>query len=140
MQNEVSIAKPLSGPECIEACLHALKATLSKDDRFMNHVAYAGFSASIDFKFRPSMSFVPNVERTVEVNEGSQEELSEQPTVEEKVELGLRPPNQVREEADMPQPVLVTDGKGQAHEEWKKTSKTPPKQAVPKHNKVKGAA
>lgn len=141
MQNEVSIAKPLSGPECLEACLHALKTALSKDDRFMQHVAYAGFTASIDFKFRPSMSFVPDVERTVKVEEGSQEELAEEPTVSEKVELANRPPNVVREEAGMPQPVLVTDKDGQGHEEWRPpVSKTVPKQPVPKHNKVKGAA
>lgn len=106
----------------------------------MSHVAYAGFTASIDFKFRPSMSFVPDVERVVEVAEGSQEELAAEPTVTDLIALKQRPPNQVREEADMPQPVLVTGPDGQGHEEWKKTSKTIPKQGVPKHNKVKGAA
>ena len=106
----------------------------------MSHVAYSGFHAVIDFKFRPSMSFVPDVEREVVVQEGDQTELLDEPTVTEKVEIPKRPPNQVREEAEMPQPVLVTDGQGQSHEEWKKPGKTPKQPSVPKHNKVKGAA
>jgi hypothetical protein len=137
MQSEVSIAKPLSGPECLEACLYALKTALSKDDRFMNHVAYTGFTASIDFKFRPAMSFVPDVERTVDVGAGDQSNIGPETT--EHIEIAKRPPNQVREEADMPQPVLVTDGQGQSREEWKKTSKAVPKNGVPKHNTVKRA-
>lgn len=106
----------------------------------MNHVAYTGFHAVIDFKFRPALSFVPDVEREVVVAQGDQENLENAPTVSETVTLKQRPPNQVREEADMPQPVLVTDGQGQSHEEWKKPGKTPKQSAMPKHNKVKGAA
>lgn len=105
----------------------------------MNHVAYSGFTATIDFKFRPSMSFVPDVERTVTVEQGDRSQLEAAPTVNERIEIGKRPPNQVREEAGMPTPVLVTDGNGQSREEWKKTSKAVPKQAVPKRNTVKGA-
>jgi hypothetical protein len=138
MQSEVSIAKPLSGPECLEACLNALKTALSRDDRFMNHVAYTGFHAVIDFKFRPSMSFVPDCEREVIVAEGDQQSLESSPTVSKTVIIPMRPPNQVREEADMAQPVLVTDGQGQSREEWKKSTTKIPKNA-PKHNKVKGA-
>jgi hypothetical protein len=138
MQSEVSIAKPLSGPECLESCLHALRMALSRDDRFMNHVAYTGFTATIDFKFRPSMSFVPDVERTVIVEEGDQTELEKEPTVEARVELTQRPPNQVREEAGMKQPVLVTDGQGNSREEWKRVAKVPRQGVIPTHNKVVG--
>lgn len=106
----------------------------------MNHVAYTGFKATIDFKFHPAMSFVPDVERTVEVVEGDTETFDPNPPYEEHIELPQRPPNQVREEADMPQPVLVTDKDGNGHEEWKKPGKTPKLPAIPKHNKVKGAA
>lgn len=140
MQSEVSIAKPLSGTECLEACLTTLRTALSKDDRFSTHMGYSGFTATIDFKFRPSMSFTPDVERTVDVELGDVSNLEGRPTVEETVEIPQRPPNQVRQEADMPQPVLVTDGQGQSHEEWKKTSRAVPKNVVPKKNKVKGAA
>jgi hypothetical protein len=136
MQGEVSIAKPLSGPECLEACLTTLRTALSKDDRFMTHVAYSGFTAVIDFKFRPSLSFVPDVERTVDVSVGDLSGLEPEPTVVAHIEIPERPPNLVRQEADMATPVLVTDGKGQSHEEWKKTTKTIPKNLLPKHNKI----
>jgi hypothetical protein len=137
MPSEVSIAKPLSGTESLDACLNSLRIALSKDDRFSSHMAYTGFRAVIDFKFYPVMTFVPDVERVVEVTEGEGEPETE-PTVTETVEIPVRPPNQVREEADMPQPVLVTDSKGQGHEEWKRVAKASPKGAVPK-NKIRGA-
>lgn len=104
----------------------------------MNHVAYSGFSATIAFSFRPSMSFVPDVERTVKVEQGDQSELESTPTIDETVELKNRPPNKVREEADLPQPVLVTDEKGNSREEWKRVVKKSPAQKVP-HNRVMGA-
>jgi hypothetical protein len=113
---------------------------MAKDDRFMSHVAYTGFTASLDFKFRPSMSFVPDVERTVLVEEGDQSELEPTPTVDEKIELAKRPPNQVREEAEMKQPVLVTDGQGNSREEWKRVAKVPRQGVIPTHNKVVGAS
>ena len=64
-------------------------------------------------------------------------EFEQEPMVTEHVEIPVRPPNQVREEADMPQPVLVTDSKGQGHEEWKKIAKSSPKTSIPK-NRVMG--
>ena len=136
MPTEVSIAKPLSGTESLDACLTSLRAALAKDDRFSSHMAYTGFRAVIDFKFYPVMTFVPDIERTVEVVEGEGEPEKE-PTVVETLEIPVRPPNQVREEADMPQPVIVTDSKGQGHEEWKKVAKSAPKGSVPK-NKIRG--
>lgn len=134
MQAEISIAKQLSGPECVEACIASFRNALARDDRFMPHMAYHGFRASFDFKFFPHNSFAPNVERTVEVIGG--EQGLEQPAVEVHVEIPLRPPNQVREEADLATPVLVTDGKGQSHEEWKRVGKKPTN-GTPK-NKIKG--
>lgn len=133
MQSEVSIAKPLSGPECVEACFAALRNVLARDDRFATHIAYPGFRAVIRFNFYPHQSYVPDLERTIEVTGG--ELGKELDVVDVRVKIPVRPPNQVREEADMPQPVLVTDQTGQSHEEWKKTTRMVPKQ----HNKVKGA-
>ncbi len=143
MPSEVSIAKPLSGTECLDACMSSLRTALGKDDRFSTHMAYSGFRAVIDFKFMPSMTFVPDVERTVEVVDGDMvgaeltADMVNSPTFGMIVEIPVRPPNQVREEAKMPQPVLVTDSKGQAHEEWKTVGKAPKNAAVPK-NKMKG--
>ena len=137
MPNEVSITKNLSGPESLDACLAELRAALIKDDRFAPHMGYPGFRAVIDFKCYPHQSYIPDIERVVEVTEGQQEGLEAEPVVNERVEIPVRPPNQVREEAGLPQPVLVTDGKGQSHEEWVKRGKAPTQGKVP-HNKVKG--
>jgi len=140
MPSEVSIAKPLSGTESLDACLASLRAVLAKDDRFSSHIAYKGFTATIDFKFSPHMSFamIPDVERTIEVSEGEIEGDAEE-TVEVEVELPVRPPNQVLEEAGLPQPVLVTGDQGQPHEEWKTVGKAPKNAPVPK-NKVRGGS
>ena len=58
--------------------------------------------------------------------------LSQTATVVEKVEIPVRPPNQVREDADMPTPVLVEEN-GIPVEKWVSR-----KGKVPK-NKVRGA-
>ncbi|MDE2099400.1 MAG: hypothetical protein KGL39_19265 [Patescibacteria group bacterium] len=132
MQSEVSISKPISGTEAIESCIYALRQALARDDRFSTHAAYRGFRASIDFKFSPSMSYVPDVERSVSLTEGDVSgDFEEESSL--SVEIPLRPPNQVREEAELPQPVLVTNASGESHEEWRKTSKTIPKNKVPRN-------
>lgn len=136
--SEVSIAKPLSGSECLEACLAEFRKVLVRDERFSSHMSYTGFRAELNIKFHPQMSFIPDADRTVEVTEGEQTALPETPSVDETVTLPLRPPNQVREEADMPQPVLVKDGKDAGTEKWVKTANKPPAQKSPKHNKVVG--
>ena len=127
---ETSIAKPLSGTEALEACLIELRKALSKDDRFSTHMAYNGFKASIEFKFYPQLSYIPPIEREVKVAEGDQSDIAESPTVDEKVEIPLRPPNKVREESGMAQPILVTDGQGRSHEEWRKVSSRPEQPSV----------
>lgn len=139
MSSEVSIAKPLSGSECLEACLTALREKLSRDDRFMAHMAYSGFRAEIGFKFYPQMTFTPPVEREEVIEKGETSEVESEPTVDEKVELPVRPPNRVREEAGLPQPVLVTESNGQSHEEWVRKGAPPKQGAVPKTNRYKGA-
>lgn len=135
--SEVSIAKALSGGECLEAILSKVRSILSKDDRFQSHMGYTGFRATIRVEFHPSLSFVPSVEREVEIEEGSQDEITPEPTVSETIELPIAPPNAVREEAGLPTPVLVTDGQGRSHEEWVKRGTTPKSSVIPK-NKVIG--
>lgn len=135
MQAEISIAKQLSGPECLDSCIATLRNALVKDDRFMPHMAYHGYTAEIAFKFTPYNSFAPPVDRVVSVFNG---DLSTDPeaSVTVNLEIPLRSPNVVREEAELPTPVLVTDGKGNTHEEWKHTGKAPTSSKVP-HNKVR---
>ncbi len=133
MSSEVSIAKPLSGTEALDACMDSLRRQLAKDNRFQSHMAYRGFRAEISFRFYPALDFIPNVEREISIEIGDASAVEPEPTVVEKVDIPVRPPNQVREEADMPTPVLVTDGEGKTTEKWVKRAK------APKKNTVKGA-
>ena|SRR5271156_236856 len=137
MSSEVSIAKPLSGTECLEAILYRLRETFSKDERFFSHMAYTGFTAKIGFEFFPQNSFIPPVQREVSVIEGETDDLSKTPTIDETITLDLAPPNKVREDADLPTPVLVTHNDGTFEEKWIKRRGRPPKQSVPM-NKRKG--
>jgi hypothetical protein len=125
MATEVSIAKQLSGTECLEACLEELRKVLSLDGRFHSHKAYQGFRAEIHFKFTPASGFVPGIDRELLIENGDLTDIEDSPTVDEKAVLPMRPPNQVREEAGMPTPVLVTDGQGRSTEKWVKKGDKP---------------
>lgn len=148
MPSEVSIAKHLSGTECLYSCVEALKKALSKDDRFSSHMAYSGFRAEVSIKFYPVMSFIPPVDRTVTVEEGDLTELEYAMGVdtgsgesfESTVVLEPAPPNAVREEAGLPQPVLVTDNEGKSHEKWVTKGPVPRQNRIPGKLKVLGAS
>ncbi len=64
-------------------------------------------------------------------------EVVEVATVE--IEMPVAPPNAVREDADLPQPVLVKDGKGNVEEKWVKKGRSFPSGKIPSNLKVKGA-
>ena len=139
---EVSIAKQLAGNECLDSCMFELRKALAADDRFSQHMSYPGFKAVIDFKFYPHQSYIPDVERTVEVEHEftgfDGVEFVDSPDVSKRIEIPLRAPNTVREETGLSQPVLVTDNKGGTSEKWIPPAKNrPPAVKVP-HNKVVG--
>jgi hypothetical protein len=137
MSSEVSLAKPLSGTECLEAILYRIREVFAKDERFYSHMAYTGFNAQIDFKFYPQNSFIPPVERSLVVAAGETDDLSETPSVEESITLDLAPPNKVREDADLPTPVLITHNDGTFEEKWIKRRGRPPKQNIPTNKGTK---
>jgi hypothetical protein len=134
---EISIPKQLSGPEALDSMLAELRKKLYMNGRFQSHMAYAGYRAEITVKFYPAASFIPPVEQEIEVEAQNGFRgfdgvvISETATVDEQLEIPVRPPNQVREDADMPTPVLTHDDKGGTVEKWVKRGKTP-------KNKVNG--
>jgi len=93
-------------------------------------MAYQGFRAAIAFKFYPAVGFTPPVERAIEITGGELSEIEENPTVDEQIVIPVRPPNQVREEAEMPTPVLVTDAVGRTEEKWVKRGPGRPRNVV----------
>jgi hypothetical protein len=128
---EISLPKQLSGPEALESLLAHLRNILRTHSRFAPHMAYAGYRAEIGVKFYPAASFIPPFEMTLDVDkvpEGSI--LSETATVEEDVAIPVRPPNQVREDAGLPTPVLTQDANGNAVERWVHRAKQPPKNVI----------
>ena len=130
---EISLPKQLSGPEALDSMLSEARKRLRINGRFSSHMAYPGYRAVVRVEFFPAASFVPAIDQTVEIDtvpEGAI--LSQSATVDETVEIPVRPPNQVREDADMPTPILVQDENGQSVERWVNR-----KGKVPK-NKVKG--
>lgn len=131
---EISIPKQLSGPEALDSMLFELRKKLRMNGRFASHMAYPGYRAEISVKFYPAASFIPPVEHMVELDTVAKGAVvSQTATVDESIEIPVRPPNRVREDSDMPTPVLAQDENGNPVERWVNR-----KGQVPK-NKVKGA-
>ena len=132
--SEISIPKQLSGPETLESILHELRQKLRMNGRFHSHMAYPGYRAEITLRFYPAQSAIPPIEQTFEIDTVPMEAIvSQTATVDEEITIPVRPPNQVREDSDMPTPVLTQDENGNPVEKWVRR-----KGQVPK-NKVRGA-
>lgn len=130
---EISLVKQLSGPEALDSMLHELRNKLRMNGRFGSHMAYPGYRAEISVKFYPAASAIPPIEQLIELDTVPTDSIvSQTATVTETVEIPVRPPNQVREDADMPTPVMVMDENGNPMEKWVKR-----KGKVPR-NKYKG--
>ena len=130
---DISLVKQLSGSEALDSMLYELRKKLRMNGRFASHMAYSGYRAEISVKFYPAATFVPPIEYVTEIDTVSAESVvSQTATVDESVEIPVRSPNQVREDADMPTPILVQDESGNTVEKW-----VTRKGKVPK-NKVRG--
>jgi hypothetical protein len=140
--SEISLVKQLSGPECLDSMLSELRKKLRMNGRFQSHMAYPGYRAVLHLEFYPAASYIPSAEQTVEVENiptapdqtPKSVLVSDTPTVDEKVEIPVRSPNQVREDSEMPTPVLTQDAQGNPVEKWIKKPGRPPK------NKYKGGS
>src|SRR5271156_5923456 len=116
---DISLVKQLSGPEALDSMLSELRKVLRMNGRFSSHMAYSGYRAEISVKFYPAATFVPPVEQDIELNTVPADAvLSQTATVTETVDIPVRPPNQVREDADMPTPILTQDEHGNPVEKW----------------------
>ena len=134
---EISLAKGLTGREALDSMMFEVRQKLAMHGRFGVNMNYPGYRAEVSVKFYPAASFVPPLENelTVEHLTGAPGEVvSQTATVTETVEIPIRPPNAVREAADLPTPVLTQDSAGNTVEKWVKRKPG----AVPK-NKVRGA-
>jgi hypothetical protein len=129
---EVSIVKQLSGTEALESLIYEIRKNLGRNGRFQPHMAYPGYRAEISVKFFPAGSFVPPVEQEFVIDKALDASILSEKSVDIEIEIPIRPPNQVREDSDMPTPVLAMDDNGNPVEKWVKR-----KGGIPR-NKVKG--
>lgn len=130
---EISLAKGLTGAEALDSMLYEVRQKLAMHGRFGVNMNYPGYRAEVSVKFYPAASFVPPLENDLVVEHltGDQGEvISQTATVTEVVEIPVRPPNAVREAADMPTPVLTQDAQGNTIEKWVKRGPGRPKNKV----------
>ena len=116
---DISLVKQLSGSEALDSMLAELRKKLRMNGRFASHMAYSGYRAEVTVRFYPAATFIPPIEQEIELQSiPSDAVLSQTATVNETVEIPVRSPNQVREDADMPTPVLAQDEHGNPVEKW----------------------
>lgn len=134
---EISLPKQLSGPEALESLLFEIGKALGRNGRFASHMAYSGYRAEVDVRFYPAASFIPPVDQSIEIDTVQKDAtVSQTATVDQTIEIPVRPPNKVREDANMPTPVLTMDAQGNMVERMVKRANQVP---VPK-NKVHGGS
>ena len=116
MPKEKSIPKRLSGTEALDSLMDGIYKRLCAHGHFHSHKAYQGYSATVKIDFRPARSFSPPLtdDFTVEDLEPGAE-LADGIT--ETIEIPVRPPNQVREDAGLDMPVQ-TEENGQLVERF----------------------
>lgn len=126
---EISLAKLLSGNEVLESILYEMRQKLSRNSRFQQNMAYPAYRAEIKIRLFPSSAFIPPAEYDILAEERPDGcEVSSVPSVEETIEVPVRPPNQVRVESELPLPVLSQDEKGNPVEKWVRKKKSIPVQ------------
>jgi hypothetical protein len=101
---------------------------LSRHGHFDSHKAYQGYWARVTIDFRSVMRFTPpltddfNVKSSIDFDPESFPESERGEAASFEVELPVRPPNRVREDAGMDLPVQVEEN-GMVVERWVKPSK-----------------
>ena len=108
MSKEKSIPKRLSGTEALDSIMDGIYKRLCAHGHFHSHKAYQGYSATVKIDFRPAYSFSPPLTDDFTIDDlepGA--ELADGVT--ETIEIPVRPPNQVREEAGLDMPVQVEE-------------------------------
>jgi hypothetical protein len=114
MSKEKSIPKRLSGTEALDSIMDGIYKRLCAHGHFHSHKAYQGYSATVKIDFRPARSFSPPLTDEFSVgdlpfhNEG-EIDMEFLPSVTETIDIPVRPPNQVREEAGLDMPVQVEE-------------------------------
>lgn len=112
--DETTIAKPLSGPEIIEAIKYKIGENLSKNCLLAGHSAYAAFSfdATVKINFVNPTSMVKEALGFAKGSDGEVQEVTD--SLDEVVDIheDAVPPNQVRRDTGQGVPVRVKTPQG----------------------------
>ena len=108
MSKEKSIPKRLSGSEALDSLMDGIYKRLVAHGHFQSHKAYQGYGATVKIEFRPARSFSPPLTDDFVVEDLEPGAELENPYV-DIIEIPVRPPNQVREEAGLDMPVHVEE-------------------------------
>lgn len=115
---EMTIAKPLTGPEIIEAICFKMRESLSKNCLLAGHQAYAGFSfdAKVELHFNNPASYVKEAMGFAKGSDGdttpTEGDLSDTVVMHEPEAS----PNEVRRETEQPVPAIATSPSGKKEE------------------------
>jgi hypothetical protein len=125
MPKEKSVPKRLSGSEALDSLMAEIYKRLCNHGHFHSHKAYQGYRATVNLVFQPAMSFAPPLTDDFEINTLDPGEVGAdifRDAMSVTIDIPMRPPNQVREEAGMDLPVQVEEG-AILVEKWVKPSK-----------------
>lgn len=112
--DETTIAKPLSGPEVIEAICYKIRENLNKNCLLAPHSAYGAFSfdATIKINFNNPTSLVREAMGFANGSDGAVDQTAE--TVEENIQIkeAEAPPNQIRRDTEQGVPAMIKTPQG----------------------------
>lgn len=116
--DETTIAKPLSGPEIVEAICYKMRENLNKNCLLAPHSAYAAFSfdATVKINFVNPTSMVKEALGFAKGSDGEVQEVTD--SLDEVVDIheDAVPPNQVRRDTEQGVPVRVKTPQGGVEE------------------------
>ena len=121
--NEMTIAKPLSGPEIIEAIVYKIRENLGKNTLLSPHRAYKSFSFDNVLTINLNSQCLP-VEQAMGFAKGGSdgEHNGEETTIINQSQPALSP-NEVRRDTEQGVPVLVKTPQGKVEEKRLKYAK-----------------
>lgn len=112
--DEVTIPKPLSGPEIIEAVCFKIRENLNKNGLLAGHIAYGAFSfdATIKINFNNPTSTIKEALGFAKGAEGEVDPEAENVTEDIQIHEAEAPPNQVRRDTEQGVPAMVKTPQG----------------------------
>lgn len=126
--NETTFAKPLSGPEIIEAVIYKIRENLQKNCLLAPHSGYGAFSfdATVKINFNNPTSHIKDAMGFAKGGDGDFDENAENVGETVTIHGDEEPPNQVRRDTEQGVPAMVKTPQGGTEEKRLKYQKKEP--------------